>query len=198
MEGAGMSKKIMIVCGSPNKRGNTNRVVEWVAGAAQEAGADVEIIDAAHLDYKTNGCIACMGCQKSDEYRCVIDDDATPIIARMPEADAVVLASPVYWHGPTAQFKLLGDRMFSLVKFATHPFTTALEGTTLAVIGTAAGPPEGGLELMEQVFRLAAENLSLPFESLLVPEAPRDPEELEGNAEIREKAAALGRKLAGA
>lgn len=193
-----MSKKIMIVCGSPRKQGNTNRIVGWVADAARGAGAEVEVIDAAHLDYKTNGCIGCMGCQKSEEYRCVIDDEAAPIIARMPEADAVVLASPVYWHGPTAQLKMLADRMFSLIKVSSFPFPTPFKETTLALIGTGAGPMDDGLDLLEEVFRRTATGLQLPFESLLVPLTPEDPAELEANAEVRESAAAFGRKLAGA
>ena len=51
-----MSKKIMIICGSPRKKGNTMTLVNWVKSGAEEAGAKVELVDAAHLKYKTNGC----------------------------------------------------------------------------------------------------------------------------------------------
>jgi multimeric flavodoxin WrbA len=190
--------KIILVCGSPNTHGSTNRIAGWVAGAAREAGAEVEVVDAAHLDYKTNGCTACMGCQKNRDFRCVIDDEASEIIARMPEADALVFATPVYWHGPTAQLKLLQDRMFSLIDVSEFPFNTPLKGKTMALIGTAGGPLEAGLGLMEQMFTTAAQGLEMSFESLLVPETPRDPEALEQDAGLRERAAAVGRKLAGA
>jgi multimeric flavodoxin WrbA len=191
-----MGRKIMFVCGSPNKDGNTNRVVGWVAAAARAAGAESEIIDAAHLEYATNGCIACFGCQRSEAYRCVIQDDATPIIARMAEVDAVVLASPVYWHGPSAQLKLLADRMYSLCKFDDYPFRSALQGKTLGVIGTAGGAVEDGLDLFEATYRKAADNLNLGFESLLVA-TTRAPEELDEREDVRERAAAMGRRLAG-
>jgi len=191
-----MSKKIMIVCGSPRKRGNTNRIVGWVAEAARREGADVEIIDAANLNYETHGCTACMECQKSEEFKCVIDDEATPILARMPQADAVVLATPVYFHGPTAQLKLLVDRMYSLVKFTSLPPLTPFRNTTFALIATGGGPMDDGLGVLDEAFRTMATSLGFPFESLLVPLAPANPEEIERNAALKEKAAALGRKLA--
>jgi len=193
-----MGKKIMIVCGSPRKQGNTNRVVAWVADAARESGAEVEIVDAAHIDYATNGCTACMACQESDEFRCVIDDDASPIIARIPESDVLVFASPVYWLGPTAQIKLLLDRMYSLIKVKDEPFDTAIKKTAIALIGTSGGGREHGLGLLEETFKLAASMMQMPFDSLLVPFAPADPANVENNDELKSQAAEFGRKLAGA
>jgi multimeric flavodoxin WrbA len=140
-----------------------------------------------------------MGCQKIDEYRCVIDDELSPLLARLPEADVVVFATPVYWFGPTAQIKLFIDRMFSLINTSVLPWTTAFENatTTLAVISTSGGSMEHGLGLLENTFKHAASALQLPFESFLVPTAPHDPEEIEDNVELKENAAAFGRKLAG-
>ena len=194
-----MSKKIMIVCGSPRKHGNTNRVVGWAADAARQAGAQVEIVDAARLDYKTNGCTACMSCQKSEDYGCVIDDEAKPVIARMTGADALVISSPVYWMGPTAQLKLLLDRMFSLFKLAVEPIRSGLkDNATLAVISTAAGSMDEGLSLVENTFKLTADFFHFPFHSILLPHAPENPEDIETNAELKEEAATLGKALAGA
>ena len=193
-----MGRKIAIICGSPRKKGNTNRVVGWVAEAAREAGAEVEIIDAPRLSYKTLGCTGCMACQQSEEYRCVIDDDASPILARLPESDIVVLASPVYWFGPTAQLKVFADRMFSLIKFVDDEPVTPLAGKTLGVIATAGGEREHGLGLLEQTYQIAAGLMGLPFESLLVPHAPMRLEQPDEVAAIQKQAEAFGRKLAGA
>ena len=194
-----MARKITFLCGSPRKEGNTNRVVGWVAEAARAAGAEVEIIDLPKLNYKTNGCTACMGCKQGEEFRCVIEDEASPILARLPESDAVVFATPVYWLGPSAQLKVFTDRMFSLAKFdESGGFRTPFKpGTVFAVIATAGGGLDDGLRLVEQTFRQAAEALGLGFESLLVPHAPMDPGELESRSDVREKAASFGRKLAG-
>ena len=193
-----MGRKILIVCGSPRKEGNTNRVVGWVAEAARESGAEVEIIDAPRLSYGSDGCTGCLSCQRSEEFRCAIDDEASPILARMPEADVIVLASPVYWHGPTAQLKRFTDRMFSLVKFRDNRPVTPFESVTVAVIGTGGGGMEDGLDLFEQSWKTAAGNLQFAFESLLVPYAPANPEEIEQNTELKAQAAAFGRTLTGA
>jgi len=193
-----MARRITFLCGSPRKEGNTNRVVAWVAEAARAAAAEVEIIDLPRLDYKTNGCTACMACKRSEEFRCVVDDEASPILARLPESDALVFATPVYWFGPSAQLKVFTDRMASLVKFDEGGFRTPFKkDTTMVVISTGGGDLDDGLKLVEQTFRQAAQALGFRFESLLVPHAPMDPGELEGREDIRQKAAALGRLLAG-
>jgi len=193
-----MARKITFLCGSPRKEGNTNRVVAWVAEAARAAGAEVQTIDLPRLNYKTNGCTACMGCKRSEEFRCVIDDEASPILARLPESDVVVFATPVYWFGPSAQLKVFTDRMFSLVKFDKDGFRTPFKrGTTVVVIATAGGDLDDGLRLVEETFRKAAQAVGFAFESLLVPHAPMDPGELESRPDVKEKAASFGRALAG-
>ena len=188
----------MILCGSPRREGNTNRIVKWVADGAAEGGAEVEIVDAARMNYKTKGCIACMGCQGSDEFLCTIEDEAQPVIARIPEADVLVMATPVYWFGPTAQLKLFMDRMFSLVKegAAEGEFTHPLGGMTMALISTAGGEIDGGLSIVNEMFHTAALVLDMKYESFLVPSSPSDPEEMEGNAALRKEAEAFGRRLA--
>jgi len=195
-----MGKKIIVLCGSPRREGNTHTVVRWFAEAARKAGAEVEVVDAARLSYKTNGCTACMDCQKSDKYECAIDDEASKIIKRIPEFDVMVLATPVYWFGPSAQLKLLLDRTFALVKFDPHtgaPLANpANRNRTLALVATAGGDLESGLNLLDTTFRTAAVFMKHEYESLLVPLAPMDPGELETRKDVKDQAAALGRKLA--
>jgi multimeric flavodoxin WrbA len=193
-----MSKNIMILCGSPRRNGNTNRVVKWFAEGASAAGAEVEIVDTARMNYKTRGCIACMGCQGSEEFQCTIEDEAQPVIARIPEADVLVMATPVYWFGPTAQLKLFMDRMFSLVKEGANEgeFTHPLGGKTMGLISTAGGEIDGGLSIVDEMFHTAAQFLDMKYDSFLVPSSPSDPEEMEGYAKLRKEAEAFGRKLA--
>ncbi len=196
-----MSKKIIVLCGSPRKQGNTNTVVNWFVEGAQSAGAQVEVVDAAHLKYKANGCTACMACQKSEKYECVIDDEAAPIIAKIPQFDVMVLATPIYWFGPTAQLKLLLDRTFALVKFdlkTGEPIkNTQTRQNTLCLIATAGGGLDEGLKNLDDAFKFAAQFTQCAYDSLLVPLAPLDPRQMAQNTEIKEKALALGRKMAG-
>lgn len=193
-----MSRKIIILCGSPRKAGNTNRVAAWVEESAAEAGAEVEIIHTARLKYKSSGCIACMECQASDRYECAVEDEAMPLLARLPEADAVVMATPVYWFAPTAQLKVFTDRMFSLIKMnsETGEYVHPMEGKTLALIATGGGDMESGLNCVELTFRTAAAFMNMKFEALLVPQSPTDPADIEKDDSLREHARAFGRRLA--
>jgi len=109
-----MPKKILILSGSPKKQGNTAMLVEWFAEGARQKNAKVEIVHAAFLKYKTAGCISCRRCQKLKEYRCVIDDEATPVLKRMEEANVIVMATPLSFLSTSAKLKLVFNRMFSL------------------------------------------------------------------------------------
>ena len=195
-----MAKKIMILASSPNQHGNTNTVVEWFARAATKAGAQVTIIDTAHLKYASNGCTACMGCQKSEKFECVIKDQASPIIATIPDYDVLVWATPIYYMGFNAQLKLFIDRMLSLIKFDLETGDMTFARTTCQTqvfIATAGGGLEdSGIKIAEQTAQMAAEFHSYPFHSLLVPNAPMDSSEMKNNTEVKQKAQALGKKIA--
>ncbi len=193
-----MGKKMMILSGSPRKDGNTNTVVNWFAQAAEAGGAQVQIVDTSALEYKVNGCTECYGCQKSEKYQCVIQDQASPVIARIPQFDVVVFATPVFWCGPSAQLKLLLDRTFALMKFdlQTDPPTISTSfAETMCLISTGAGDIGEGLTLVDQTFEAAAGFLKCGYESLLVPFAPMNPEEMAEKTEVKQQAVALANKL---
>jgi len=197
-----VGKKVMFVVGSPNQHGNTRTVVDWVAEGAREVGADVEIVDAARLRYEVHGCQACMACRGAKEFRCAVDDEAADVIARMPEQDAVVLATPIYFWGLSAQIKHVVDRMFCLVKYDENGYRIApgLETTRLAFIATAGGGSEWGLKLADENVKAISGFVGAgtsAFRSLLVPNAHSEDGVRESNAALREKARALGRELAG-
>lgn len=191
--------KVLFLCGSPRKAGNTNTVVSWAAQGAAGAGATVEVVDVAHLRYKVNGCICCLGCQRSAEYRCVVADDAQPILASVPKYDAIVFATPIYFFGPSAQIKLILDRFYSLFKFnqPAPAFGCAFRHATLGLIATAGDGLGGGLQALADSFDIFSRFTGCRLEKLLVPNAPKDPAELAKNADLRERAQTFGRLLAG-
>ena len=193
-----MAKKVMILSGSPRKNGNTNTVVNWFMEGAKEAGADVEFIDIPKLKSTHHGCIACLGCQKSDKYECAVRDEVQPVLARIPEADVVVFATPTYFFGPSAQLKSLLDRMYSLIKFnpAKGGYDHVLGHLTFAVIATAGGGLQPGLKFIDDVFRVVAGFTGAEFDSLLVPNASMYNDAMKQNEDLRESAKTFGRKLA--
>ena len=193
-----MVKKIMILCSSPHKDGKTNTMANWCVQGAADAGAQVECIDVANLKYKNNGCIACYGCQQSEKYECVVPDDASALLKRFHEFDALVFATPIYFFGPNAQLKLILDRMFSLVKInpETGEFTFQSPGRQMALISTSGGDMDDGIGQADQLFKMVAGFQGSKYSSLLAPNSPNDPQELVADADLKEKAIAFGRALA--
>ncbi len=86
-------RNILILKGSPRERGNSAVLAGQAAEGAQAAGAKVESIYLHGLDIRP--CDACDLCLEQGE--CVIEDDMRPLYPKLAEADAIILASPVYW-----------------------------------------------------------------------------------------------------
>lgn len=191
------AKKIMILCGSPRAKGNTHALADWAAEGAKSAGAEVEKLDVTKLRYASHGCTSCDGCQKIKEYRCVLKDEASDLLARIPEADALVIATPIYFFGPSAQIKVLLDRAYSLFKFdqETGAVTTALKGTAIALIASAGGGLDEGLRAVEDTYRKLASFVGGKFFSLLIPNASPEVGRRALDPAVEEKAVAFGRKL---
>lgn len=97
---------ILGIVGSPRVEGNTERVVAEALKAAEEDGAETELLRLADRDVKP--CDACLSCRKTGE--CRILDDFNPVFEKMFQADGIILASPVYFSSATPQMKALIDR----------------------------------------------------------------------------------------
>lgn len=125
-----MSKKILIITGSPRAKGNSNTIVSAFAGGAIAAGNEVEIFDASSA--KMDGCHADASCAKRGY--CGLKDDGVRMSELMRWADVLVLASPVYFKGFTAQIKLAIDHFFQFIFPAGKELMTVKE---IGLIGTA-------------------------------------------------------------
>jgi len=98
--------KAIGIVGSPRKEGNTEIIATHTLKAIEEGGIDTELIRLAGLNIKP--CNACMGCKEKET--CPISDDLLPIYTKMKQADAIILASPVYFGSATALFKAFLER----------------------------------------------------------------------------------------
>ena len=107
-----MSKKIIILNGSPRKNGNSFAMTDAFIQAAEAKGHTVTRFDAAMKNI--GGCHACMTCFKTGKA-CSFDDDFNTVAPAILEADAIVFTMPVYWYSIPAQIKGVIDRIFSLV-----------------------------------------------------------------------------------
>ena len=102
---------ILIVNGSPRKKGNSATLAGQVASGAEAAGARVESVYLHGMDIAP--CNACDACLKSSAPDCVVDDDMQGLYPKLQEADAIVIASPIYWFTVSAQTKLFMDRCYA-------------------------------------------------------------------------------------
>ena len=94
-----MSKKVLILSGSPRKGGNSDLLCDEFMKGAAEAGNEVEKIRVAAK--KISPCLGCYYCA-ANGGKCVHNDDMAEILRKMIEADVIVLASPVYFYSVSA------------------------------------------------------------------------------------------------
>lgn len=101
--------KVILINGSPRKEGNTYLALKECAGEIEKYGVETEIF---HIGNKAvHGCIACNSCGKTG--KCAFSDDVMPeMLAKMQEADGIIIGSPVYYAGPNGSLCALLDRAF--------------------------------------------------------------------------------------
>jgi multimeric flavodoxin WrbA len=114
------TKQVLVILGSPRKKGNSSTLAAQISRGAKSAGAEVETVFLHAL--KINPCRGCDTCKKRNSKGCAIKDDMQGIYPKLIKADAWVIASPVYWFTMSAQTKIFMDRCYALTAYAEHPF----------------------------------------------------------------------------
>ncbi|PNX53175.1 MAG: hypothetical protein BV458_05885 [Thermoplasmata archaeon M9B2D] len=104
------SKTILGIVGSPRRGANTETLVDSVLAGAAEYGAVSEKVF-LH-DMKIAPCRACNSCQKTG--KCIQQDDMEILVDLMQRCDVWVFGTPIYWWGPSAQFKAFVDRWYGI------------------------------------------------------------------------------------
>ncbi|GHU66915.1 flavodoxin [Clostridia bacterium] len=179
-----MSNNIVVLSGSPRKNGTTDRLTAAFIAGAEETGKNVTLFRVAAL--RIGGCLGCNHCFV-EQGVCVQKDDMIPILDALRQADAVVLAAPVYYFGVSAQLKLAIDRFFALLKEGMPVKRAAL----LQTCGNPSGvPAEPGILM----FRQMSEHLKWEEAGVIVAGGLHAPEDIEGRKELDE-AKALGRNI---
>ena len=107
-----MGKHVVILNGSPRRKGNTSALVRAFTEGAEAAGHTVTefFLDAMDI----HGCKGCFGGHSGRENPCVQRDDMAKIYPAVLESDVVVLASPLYYWNLSGQLRTAVDRLFAL------------------------------------------------------------------------------------
>jgi len=106
-------KRVLVLLGSPRKKGNSTTIADHIVKGAEEGGAVCEKIFLNDLNIKS--CQACDLCQTEDEFSCSIDDDMQTLYPKIFEADAYIIATPIYWYNMSSQTKLFMDRFLQMI-----------------------------------------------------------------------------------
>ena len=146
--------QILAFVGSPRKGGNTELLVDELLSAAEANGHLVRKVQLAELSI--GPCRDCRACKRPEDQRCVVDDDMPGIYEELARADVLVFGTPIYWYGPTAQMKLLVDRL--------RPFVSTgklRNKTAVLVMPSEEGPACCGPTL--DMFRMTFRHLGISF-----------------------------------
>lgn len=102
--------QLLHIFGSPRPNGNTADIASTFCARAEQHGASISSYHLNKLNYR--GCQACFACKREAD-RCVLNDDISPALDAMQEADVILFSSPVYYSDVTAQLKGFIDRTFA-------------------------------------------------------------------------------------
>ena len=107
-----MSKKIVILNGSPRRKGNTSALVRAFTEGAESAGHTVTefFLDEMII----HGCMGCFGGHSGKDSPCVQKDDMDKVYPAVKESDVIILATPLYYWNMSGQIRTAVDRLFAL------------------------------------------------------------------------------------
>ena len=105
---------VLILQGSPLANGNTAWMAEEYKKAAEATGHKVTLVDVAHK--KIAGCLACEYCHGKGNGMCVQKDDMQQLYPLLAEAEALVLAAPIYYFTLSAQIQAAIQRCYNVNK----------------------------------------------------------------------------------
>ena len=167
--------KILALIGSPRRRGNTDLLVDAALAEAAKHGHTGEKLYL--YDHTIRPCVDCRACKQGEKV-CVQKDDMPKIYHAIDAAGALILATPIYWYGPTAMMKLLIDRLRPYVA------NRRLEGKRAYLIAPSEEGPSACRPLVESL-KLSYKYLGLVYggEALITAnekgEVAKKPEEME-------------------
>lgn len=107
-------RKVIAVAGSPRREGNSATLLKAAVAGAAQAGAEAEVVYLNELSFR--GCQGCQPCSEDDS--CRVQDELSPVLGRLRQADVWLLGAPIYFDGVSGQMKLFFDRLHHLTNEA--------------------------------------------------------------------------------
>lgn len=136
--------KILAFNGSPRRTGNTATMLEHAVNGAREKGAEVELF---HLyTMRFSGCISCFSCKRLGKERstlCAVKDDLRPVLEKVRDIDALLIASPIYYGSESAACRALIERLcFPYLNYADYTNSHFPRRIPVSLLYTMNAPAE--------------------------------------------------------
>jgi len=148
--------KILGVMGSPRIGGNTDVLMDRALEGARAAGAETEKVVLDQLEI--NPCRDCEGCAVDGE--CAQADDMIALYEKIRAADGLILGTPIYWWGPTAQMKTFLDRWYAIAREAV---AHRLVGKKVALLYAFGDDDAATAEPADAMFANSMRYLKMPI-----------------------------------
>ena len=182
--------KIVAVLGSPRPQGNSSTLARAFLKAAGERGAEITEYLLNQMDFQ--GCQGCGGC-KTKSQTCILEDDLTPVLQAVRDADLLVLASPVYFGDLSGQLKCFFDRTYS---YFNPDFSCRMPpGKKAVMVLTQANPDPDNFNDIFPRYQRWFERYGFAPAHLLRVIGVRDLGEIASQTAALDAAAALAREL---
>ena len=169
--------KIVVLVGSMRKGGNTDLLAQAFIEGACNSNNDVELVSVA--DYKVNPCIGCNSCFTRKDNACFQNDDMSVIYEKLRTADIVVIASPVYFYGISAQLKAIIDTLHT-------PMRNEFQIKKLALLLVGAASLPNLFDAIKLQYQLVLDFFHLENVGMILVRGVKDIGDIEGNKELKE------------
>ncbi|MGA2918407.1 flavodoxin family protein [Methanoregula sp.] len=120
---------VLAINGSPRKKWNTATLLQNTLDGAASKGAETELVHLYDLTY--TGCTSCFACKLKDgkSYgKCAVRDELTPVLEKIPDVDALILGSPIYFGDVTGMMRCFMERLFFPYLTYTRPPVSLFPG----------------------------------------------------------------------
>ena len=176
--------KIVVLCGSVRKNGNTEMLARAFCDGAR-LNNEVDFVSVA--DFRVLPCIGCNTCFEREGNACFQNDDMQAIYRKLADADMLVIASPVYFYGISAQLKAVIDRLHTPLRN-----TFRIRKTALLLVAAATLPEV--FDSIKTQYRLVCSFFNLEDAGSVCVRGVREKGDIAGNPALAE-ARALGSSL---
>lgn len=192
MKSAGKHPRVLCIAGSPRRRGNSDRLLDAATRGIEEAGGVAIRLVAA--DAAPQPCKGCNACSTTGE--CTTRDSMDEIYQLLAAADALIVASPVYFAGVPATLKALYDRcqpFWARRYVLKEPPPARKRPGALLVVGAGGDPfgPECAVTTSRSVFAV----LGVKMSEVLQVIGPDSPTDVTRRSADLDRAVEIGRRL---